>query len=215
MVKPKLKSSQKIIDLPEDMKPALSNNSINSFVEYETVGWGYILKDWGKKIALFFLFAVILAVAAYAALAATIAYTVKIDGTLYSVARGTYVGNEIPEGEVVYASYDQPAVGDFMSNLTQGARSVIGEDPVSQPVVVEVVAGPIAKVQVNGEQITFNPGDKDENALTADVDGLDNKTKLLDGQYVVECKWGACEVGSYFVLPAENVSGEIIKLGSK
>lgn len=214
MAKPRLKSSQKVTDLPDDVKPALSNNSISSFVEYETIGWNLILKDWGKKIALFFVFAIVLAVAAYAALAATIAYTVKIDGAMYTVARGTYVGNEVPSGEIVYASYDSSATGDFLSNLAQGARSVIGEDPVSEPVVVEVVAGPVAKVQVNGENITFNPGAKDESTLTADVDGLEGKTKLLDNQYVVECKWGACEPGSFFVLPSENVSGEIIKLGS-
>lgn len=215
MIKPKLKSSSKVVTLPEDAKPSLSNNLPSSFVEFQTVGWGPILKGWGKSIILFGILAIILGLAAYAGLASTIAYSVKIDNKFYAVARDTYVGDEIPKGEVVYASYDAELEDSIPAKFSQGAKSLVGLDPVEKPVVVRIIAGPTVKISVNSGNVTVNPGTDKQDIVEQPVEGLKSGASLLKDEYIVECEWGACEVGERFILPAGNVSGEIIKLGSR
>lgn len=209
MNKPKLKSSSKVVEISQ--KPGLPNS--NPLVNFETLSWGPIVKNWVKSIALFVVLALILGVGLYAGLAGTIAYTTKIDNKFYAIARDTFVGNEIPADTIIYGSSDTEVQKDLTNKLLQGAQIFLNEPAVNNPVVVRVVAGPTVKIVFeNDGSVTINSGEQEGTNIKNKIIGLNKKTNIIDSKYIVECEWGSCEKGTYFLLPVKNISGEVISL---
>lgn len=210
-IKPKLKSSSKIVDLPDGVRPTIQNS--NPLFSYETVGWGPIVLSWGKSISLFIAFALVLAIALYAGLAATIAYGVKLDDKYYGVARDTFVGNVIPAGENIYASASTPVDKTLTAKLIEGGKIFIGEQALTDAVNVKVIAGPTMKIAYgDNNTLTILSGENTGEVITGPVNGLKSDVTLIENDYIVECLWGACEEGELFLLSANNVSGKIIDL---
>jgi hypothetical protein len=210
-IKPKLKSSSKIVDLPDGVRPTIQNS--NPLFSYETVGWGPIVVSWAKSISLFVAFALVLALVLYAGLAATIAYGIKIEDKYYGVARDTFVGNVIPAGENVYASASTPIDSTLTAKLIEGGKILIGQQALEDAVEVKVIAGPTMKIAIGENNTTTILSGKNSGEVIIDpITGLKSDVNLIKDDYIVECLWGACEEGELFLIPASNISGKIIDL---
>lgn len=213
-IKPKLRSSSKILDISDEIRPALQNS--NPLVSYETLGWKPIIIGWAKSVALFLLGAIILALLLYAGLSATIAYTVNLDGHREIVARDTFVGNEITKNSIVYGSMDSKLENTILSKLLEGGNGLIGNEAVSNGVVVKVLAGPTMKISLNSKgNIIIESGKNKGDVITDEIDGSIPSDGIISEKYIVECKWGACDPGTYFFLSADNISGKVISPNEK
>lgn len=214
-IKPKYKKSSKIYKNPEDAKPLYGIPGAVAPIAYETLGWGSILNGWLRGILSFILLFAVLAAMLYAALSATVAYTVRINAEPHIVARNTFIGGTATPDSILYVSTEEKVPNEFMPNLMQGIEGLITGASIPKPTVVKTIAGPTNDLQWDGTKITIAPGTKKETTIDEKVYGLKDNQNFLKNQYIVECITGDCKKGSLFILPADNVAGELLKPDGK
>jgi len=206
--KGKLRSSSRVFDLDQEDAPRLNNNNAPSVIEYETLSWSKIILGWVKSIFVFLLLGILLIAGVYAGLAGTILYgIVNVDNkTVTVVARGTYVGGVVPEGETIYISTTHTIEGTFISNLVEGFTGVPGG------ATVEVLAGPIQEIKINAQKKTIDliSNGKTVETIKGTIADVDTTKKVLQNEYIVRCVGGACEAGELFIIQDGQISGEII-----
>lgn len=204
--KGKLRSSSKIVDLDSEESPRLSApNGLTPVIEYETIGWGEVIKGWTKSIIVFILLAAVLVVGIYAGLSATIAYATSTSGSgQFFVARGTYVGGTVPEDSTIYVSTTNSISNSFITNLQEGFGGV------PNGAVVKTIAGPVEEIVVDNLGNASVGGDSIKGTLPSDF----AQGGFLKNQYLVECISGSCTSGELLVINQNQISGEVInKLG--
>lgn len=200
--KGKLRSSSKIVDLDSEESPRLSAPStLTPIVEYETIGWGEVIRGWAKSIVIFLILAAVLVVGIYAGLAATIAYSTSTPGSgQFFVARGTYVGGTVPAGSTIYVSTTNAVENSFLTNLQEGFSGL------PNGAVVKTIAGPVEEIVVDNTGRASVGGDDISGVLPADF----ANGGYLKNQYLVECVSGACTSGDLLVINQNQISGEVI-----
>lgn len=200
--KGKLRSSSKIVDLDSEESPRLSAPStLTPMVEYETIGWGEVIRGWAKSIVIFLLLAAVLVVGIYAGLAATIAYSTSTPGSgQFFVARGTYVGGTVPQDSTIYVSTSNVVSNSFLTNLQEGFSGL------PNGAVVKTIAGPVEEIIVDNYGNASVGGDDIAGVLPAEF----AQGGYLKNQYLVECVSGACTAGDLLVINQNQISGEVI-----
>ena len=211
VTKGKLRSSSKVFDLDGEETPRLNNNNSPAVIEYEPLSWNKIIKGWLKSIAGFVVLSLVLTLGVYAGLSSTILYitTAKVDSSTsaFIVARGTFTGGMVPAGSEVYISTSNTLDGSFLTNLQQG---FVG---IPNGTIVEVLAGPVQKIQINSNDQTVDLLATNGSSASS-VNGIvlnDDGTKtVLENEYLVRCLGGACKTGDLLIIKKAQISGEII-----
>lgn len=209
-MKGKLRSSSKIVDLPDNEQPQINNNNTpQTVIEYESLSWNTILLGWGKTVILFLLLGSVLVLGIYAGLSSTILYLTSTKDASFIVARGTYVGGIIPEGSYVYVNTDGKIENNFLSNLNEGFSGI------KNGAVVKTLAGPVQEIKVDNDKQTISiiENGKVVNEIDGALPEEYNNINYLKNQYLTECLSGACEKGELLIVNQNQVSGEVIKIG--
>lgn len=113
------------------------------------------------------------------------------------VQRNKFAGGIPAPGQLIYASLDKEIDNSFFGKVSQTVS------PPSNASILINVAGPLGDVYNEGEQIFF---DGENTGFTGVVNS--GNPFLLESEYLAKCYLGSCDVGSYYVIPAENLVGE-------
>lgn len=196
MSRPKFASRKKVDleDQPESARPARSAGA-DSVVTIDSNGAVKAVKGGVSALVKIILAIVTIVVVLYVALAATLMAAIPGDTGLTWVARNTFAGGRPDPGQFVYASSEEVKTG-AANNILQAAG--IG---IEDAMVLETVAGPHVDISTDGD-----------GQILANGEGTGYYGEVESGRihnaYVMGCIVGACENGSFLILPQENIVGE-------
>ena len=119
----------------------------------------------------------------------------------------TFEGGVMPEGSEILVKRTAPAGKELLDRLKQSFM------PMNDGAVVRVIAGPYGKLSWTEPGIVTVDGVVQEIELPQNSDGsspLDDRSKFLEKEYLVECISGACLEGTAFITPNEAIVGSLI-----
>jgi hypothetical protein len=175
-----------------------------NIIEVKEESWASIILGWVKTIVGYFALVVVLLLAVYTGLAATVVFFSSVGGQTALVARGTFIGGIPDKGDMMYISNDTPDPKSPVNNV------VVGFKGAPEASIVENMSAEYDKVSVSGNNIQIaDQVINDAVLLNAKGDRVTSGTISLNNQYVVQCVTGACDADSYLVIDSKQIYGEI------
>lgn len=179
--------------------PSLEMPGVADIVERREESWGEIIAGYIRSSLTFLLFAILIIVVVYGALAATVIFLGQVGNRHVLVARNTFVGGTPTLNSEVYVS-TTPDDGSPLSHLKTG---FLGADNAS---IYRIVSGPYDKVtHVNGKVYV-----NDKLVGSDDIRAAANEV-TLSNQLLGLCVSGACTENKtqWQVLSPSYIYGEI------
>lgn len=197
-MKPRLAARSKpVVTLDEEAttaRPALSAGA-SSVVAVTPKSATKAIKRGTNAIVKIVASFVLLLVVLYGSLAATLMVAAPSADGFTWVVRGSFVGGIPEQGDFIYASTSHAVGTDAISKLTQ---AVVGVDNAA---VFEVVTGPFNNIATDNDgQILV---DGEPSGYFGEVE----ETKLARS-YLAACVQGACDEGTFVIVPHDNIAGE-------